>query len=65
MNHLSSPACNCCLKKGKSVFIFQKSFQMVMEGEVPDEQSSYEAEKVNNSLEFLSFNSSILNSVYM
>ena len=40
-----------------------------MEGEVPDEQSSDEAEKVNNSLEFLSFffsfNSNILNSVYM
>lgn len=58
MNVISAPAYNnnyCGSKKGKSVFIVQKSFQMVMEGEVPDEQSSDEAEKVNNSLEFLSF----------
>lgn len=33
---------------------------MVMEGEVPDEQSSDEAEKVNNSLEFLSFFSPVI-----
>ena len=54
------PAYNCCSKNGKSVFIVQKSFQMVMEGEVPDEQSSDEAEKVNNSLEFLSFFSPLI-----
>lgn len=54
------PAYNCCSKNGKSVFIVQKSFQMVMEGEVPDEQSSDEAEKVNNPLEFLSFFSPLI-----